>query len=367
MAEDPRVAGREVVPGDEPSDGDASERPATAVAAAEGEQTDERDGAEPEATVTGSRESEDAATTATAVTDDDRDVDVPEAASADATGPGPWVLDPPASVADEPAVADMGMAAGGGATLEPLPRLDTIPAPFGVAPVVEPVVRPVRWRRLRRLLSVLASIIVGVPTVIVVVGLAVALLLNPIWVASEQDRAESGLETGYGPVELRLATDSILSDLVFGPPNFAVMIGGQPVLAERERSHLRDVRNVFIEFAAVALVSLLILVLARILSRRNPIAFWSRVRRASQVLAYAVVFVGLVAVIAFAPLFELFHGLLFPAGSFDFDPTSDRLVQLFPERFWSDTALALAVAIFAISLLSVWWAGRRIRNLSEPR
>jgi integral membrane protein (TIGR01906 family) len=365
MAEDPRVGEREVVAGDQPSDGRATERPAIAVAAAEGEQTDD-DRAEGEATAR-SREPEVEATTATAVTDDGpADIDAPDAASAETPG-GPWVLDPPASVADEPAVAGMGMAAGAGATLEPLPRLDTIPPPFGVAPVVEPVVRPVRWRRLRRLLSVLASIIVGVPTVIVVIGLAVMLLLNPIWVASEQDRAESGLETGYGPVELRLATDSILSDLVFGPPNFAVTIGGQPVLAERERSHLRDVRNVFIEFAAVALTSLLILVLARILSRRNPIAFWSRVRRASQVLAYAVVFVGLVAVIAFAPLFELFHGLLFPAGSFDFDPSRDRLVQLFPERFWSDTALALAAAIFAISLLSVWWAGRRIRNLSEPR
>ena len=45
--------------------------------------------------------------------------------------------------------------------------------------------------------------------------------------------------------------------------------------------------------------------------------------------------------------FELFHELLFAGGSYTFDPLHERLVQLFPEQFWSETAIVLVVAILA--------------------
>ena len=41
------------------------------------------------------------------------------------------------------------------------------------------------------------------------------------------------------------ATDAILADLVVGPPDFDVAVAGTPVLIERERAHMRDVRGVF--------------------------------------------------------------------------------------------------------------------------
>ena len=48
-----------------------------------------------------------------------------------------------------------------------------------------------------------------------------------------------------------------------------------------------------------------------------------------------------VALVAFDWLFETFHSLFFPGGSYDFDPATERLVQLFPFQFWQETAIVV--------------------------
>ena len=63
-------------------------------------------------------------------------------------------------------------------------------------------------------------------------------------------------------------------------------------------------------------------------------------RRGAIVLAVLVVVLGAVAAIAFDALFETFHELFFPAGSFDF-AASSKLIQLFPDQFWFETSLLL--------------------------
>ena len=40
--------------------------------------------------------------------------------------------------------------------------------------------------------------------------------------------------------------------------------------------------------------------------------------------------------------------LLFPGGSYTFDPRTERLVQLFPFRFWFETSLALGALILLV-------------------
>jgi uncharacterized membrane protein len=57
---------------------------------------------------------------------------------------------------------------------------------------------------------------------------------------------------------------------------------------------------------------------------------------------------GAVAFVAFDALFELFHVLLFPGGSYTFDPRTERLVQLFPFRFWFETSVALGALILLV-------------------
>ena len=66
-----------------------------------------------------------------------------------------------------------------------------------------------------------------------------------------------------------------------------------------------------------------------------------------QCLAVGVVIAGVIAAFFFDPAFEVFHELFFPSGSYTFDPATDKLVQLFPFDFWSETTIALGGFILA--------------------
>ncbi len=76
----------------------------------------------------------------------------------------------------------------------------------------------------------------------------------------------------------------------------------------------------------------------------------------------AIVALGAVALVAFDALFETFHEVLFPAGSYDFDPATERLVQFFPFQFWQDTAIVVGVAIVAACAVVAAAAGPRARR-----
>jgi integral membrane protein (TIGR01906 family) len=201
------------------------------------------------------------------------------------------------------------------------------------------------------------SLLTGLATAIVIVTLAILPFLTPQWVAFEQDRSNAMGWTGYSVEELRTATGSILADLVVGPPDFDVEVRAQTVLNERERGHMRDVRTVFVGLWALAVLSVAVLLAA---SRRpDRAATWRAIRRGSLGLAVGVVVLGFVGVVAFDALFEAFHEVFFPAGSYTFDPATERLVQLFPFQFWQETAIVVGAVIIGLSVLTGWVAGRR--------
>jgi integral membrane protein (TIGR01906 family) len=201
------------------------------------------------------------------------------------------------------------------------------------------------------------STLLGVAMAIVIVTVTVLPFLTPQWVAFEQDRANATGWTGYSNEELRTATDAILSDLVFGPPDFDIEVRGEPVLVERERGHMRDVRSVFTGLWVLAAASVVLLAVVALRGDRQ--ATWRAMRRGALLLAGVVVALGVVALVAFDALFELFHAIFFPAGSYTFDPATERLVQLFPFQFWQETAIVLGIAIIALALIVATVASRR--------
>jgi integral membrane protein (TIGR01906 family) len=216
--------------------------------------------------------------------------------------------------------------------------------------------------------SHIADIWIAVATPLTILALTILLFLNPVWVGFEQDRAQATAWTGFSEADLKAVTDSILADLVFGPPDFDVAIAGTPVLDERERDHMRDVRGVFIGFFAVAAaVAIGALV---IVARRDPRqrrATWRSIRAGSVWMVEALVVLGIVAVVAFDSLFDLFHRLLFSGGSYTFDPSSERLVQLFPFQFWQETAIAVGVVAIVAAIVVATLAGRRITALKSEQ
>ena len=220
---------------------------------------------------------------------------------------------------------------------------------------------------MRSPLSRLADIEIGIATAFAIVAVTIPLFLNPVWVSFEQGRAQAAAWTGLAPADLRAATDAILADLVVGPPDFDVAVDGTAVLNERERGHMRDVRGVFIGFFAVALV--LTAGAIAIAARRDTAgrrASWAAVRGGAVGLVVVLVVAGAVAVVAFDALFETFHRLFFPGGSYTFDPSTDRLVQLFPFRFWQETAIAVGIVSVIVAAVVAGVASRRLARDSEP-
>jgi integral membrane protein (TIGR01906 family) len=209
-----------------------------------------------------------------------------------------------------------------------------------------------------------ASLLIGLATALVIVTASVLPFLTPQWVVFEQGRANATGWTGYSTEELDAATGAILSDLVFGPPSFDVQVGGAPVLDEREQGHMRDVRTVFVGLWILAAASVVILVVTA-WRRRDRAAAWRAVRGGALGLTVAIAAIGAGALVAFDALFELFHRIFFPAGSYTFDPGTERLVQLFPYQFWEETALVVGVVIVVVAILVALIAGRRSRQPSS--
>lgn len=201
-----------------------------------------------------------------------------------------------------------------------------------------------------------ALIAIGIATAIVIVAVAIVPFLTPQWMAFEQGRANATAWTGFTTEQLRTATDAILADLVFGG-DFAVDIDGVPVLNEREQGHMADVRTVFRGLWILAALSIVVLLVAT--RRSHRAGTWRAVRGGAIGLTIGVVVVGMVGLVAFDQLFELFHRVFFPAGSYLFDPTTDRLVQLFPFQFWEETAMVVGAVIIVISVAVAAVAGRR--------
>jgi integral membrane protein (TIGR01906 family) len=96
--------------------------------------------------------------------------------------------------------------------------------------------------------------------------------------------------------------------------------------------------------------------------RRDRAGVWQAVRGGAIGLTIGVVIAGVVGLVAFDQLFETFHRIFFPPGSYLFDPLTDRLVQLFPFAFWQETAIVVGVVIIGIALVVATVAGRRARR-----
>ena len=221
-----------------------------------------------------------------------------------------------------------------------------------------------------------AAALVSLAVAIVILGATMVPFFSSTWIDFEQGRAGSALLTGYSPDEVHQVTASIVHDLLLGGafdvqtpcPRLESCSGLAPVLDPAEQSHMRDVRGVFDGLAIMVLMSLAALVVAAWLARSGKagqarteaaVVVWAAVGRGAAWLAVLLVVLGVFAVAAFDLAFELFHRILFPGGNFDFDPRTQKLVQLFPEPFWSETALTFGVVAITVSLAVAWYARRR--------
>jgi integral membrane protein (TIGR01906 family) len=207
-----------------------------------------------------------------------------------------------------------------------------------------------------------------VATALVILGLTVLPFLTPAWVGFEQGRSDVLDWTRFSQAEVTTVTNSILGDLVLARGDFDVARGGAPVLTDAERRHMRDVRGVFAGFGLFVLVAAGFLVFAarRARERDSRRELWTGIRNGAAGLAVVITIIGALSLVAFDAMFEAFHELFFPPGTFSFDPATSHLVQLFPDQFWSDTTLAVGAIGLIAALAVTLVASRRLAHATEP-
>jgi integral membrane protein (TIGR01906 family) len=207
----------------------------------------------------------------------------------------------------------------------------------------------------------LGTFLIAAATALVILGGSILPFATPGYVRLEQDRTGVGSLTGYGAPELDLVTSQLLGDLFLWRGDFSgVDADGTAVLNEREQGHMQDVRGVFAGFELLVLASIVVLVAAsrRARARAATAAVWRAVGSGARGLAIALILAGAFAVFAFDAAFEVFHRLFFSAGSYTFDARTDKLVQLFPEAFWSETATFVGI-VAALAAIVTWAIARR--------
>ncbi|MBG6224150.1 integral membrane protein (TIGR01906 family) [Arthrobacter sp. CAN_A2] len=149
------------------------------------------------------------------------------------------------------------------------------------------------------------------------------------------------------------ALDYVLN---FAPPRYLgglVTPEGEPLFLDSEVGHMADVKGVLGLSFFIALVLFVLAVLACIYLARH---YRGGIRRAlfsgAVLTLVGIVVLTVLAVLAWETFFTQVHALFFADGTWTFR-VDDTLIRLFPEQFWTDSAVTVAALVLAATLLTL--------------
>lgn len=197
----------------------------------------------------------------------------------------------------------------------------------------------------------------GAAVLIALLALTLLLFLLPPVVHALLTLASAPKLLGVEAPTVFAISDSLVRDLLFGG-TFEAQLGDEVFLSAAERAHLVDVSVLFrtlVVFGAGALA-----LLSVIAARRKP---WllQGIRDGAVLLGVGAVLVGGALLFAFDATFTAVHQLLFPAGTWTFNPATDHLVQLYPENFWVAAAIGFCAVLIATAVVGLRATRRRRR------
>lgn len=223
--------------------------------------------------------------------------------------------------------------------------------------------------RLSRHRAAVAVIAVFVP--LLVIGDSVHVLAHGWFPRVEYGRLPPepyGLTKTQRTALARTALDSILP---FGGGGQelrnARLPSGRPAFGDRELRHMRAVRRYVLGLYLLHAIGLAGIAGLAAFRRTRPLLRDGLALGALLTLGIAA-FVGVFVAISPVGFLGGFHRVFFSGDSWRFAET-DTLRRLFPDRFWSDTAIVLgiAVAVQALVLLGAAALWRRQAIRSAPR
>jgi integral membrane protein (TIGR01906 family) len=125
---------------------------------------------------------------------------------------------------------------------------------------------------------------------------------------------------------------------------------------QREIDHMRDVKvlvnNVYRVQEVIGLYFLVFAAVGFYISRRRFTEALLRViSRGGKVTLSLVVVIGLLSSVAFNQLFLLFHLVSFSNDFWQLDPGRDYLIAMFPQNFFFDATMLIALSTVALALI----------------
>jgi integral membrane protein (TIGR01906 family) len=229
----------------------------------------------------------------------------------------------------------------------------------------------------------LSGLLCGLLATLFVLSLPLAFIGNNVrWVTLDPETYRAGFErysttarTGLPPEELGLIAQGFIAYFKGAPSLFnpTVALRGQrrPLFNERELAHMADVQQAMqftFRLGLAATIYALLYPAALLIARRSA-ALRNLGRRLiwGALLTVAIlVLVGGLSLLDFEDLFIRFHQVAFQNDLWMLNPRTDYLLILFPEGFWLDITLKLAVLAAGEALLTGIVGALLIRQARRP-
>ncbi|HYE09068.1 MAG TPA: TIGR01906 family membrane protein [Patescibacteria group bacterium] len=202
----------------------------------------------------------------------------------------------------------------------------------------------------KRILGCIASVVFVVALVLVLLFTNVQFAaFNRGYYSQQYEKYQIPQNIGISKPDLMNATEQLLNYMDGKRDNldFEMPIKGvqQEFFSERDKLHMIDVQNLFVQGKLIRNISFLYCVL---------FAVWfyfkaeNKQKRFSKLMIYTFV-AGIIPVLLLAILmnidfykyFTIFHEIFFDNDLWQLYPSKDRLINMFPEAFFSDIAFKI--------------------------
>ena len=184
---------------------------------------------------------------------------------------------------------------------------------------------------------------------------AIRLLITPLYPQIEYHlpgfpRDEFGFSTEDRLYYSKYAVDYLTNDEGIEYLGDLTFEDGTPLYNERELSHMNDVKIVVQGMIRTWIAILAILFLMGFLTYRVKIQdrFWQAMAGGGWLTLGIIGMIIITVLTNFEALFIGFHKLFFIGDTWLFY-TSDTLIRLFPEKFWSDAFIGIVILAILIS------------------
>ena len=179
---------------------------------------------------------------------------------------------------------------------------------------------------------------------------------------------------GISMPELMSSTEKLL-DYIDGKRNnldFTSSIKGeqQEFFSERDKLHMVDVKNLFVQGKLIRNIGIVFCTLYLLLffwKRKGDVRYLSKVSIFAFVAGIVPIFLLVILMnIDFYKYFTAFHEIFFNNDLWQLEPAKDRLINMYPEAFFSDTAFRIAylyigelVALFIAGIAGLKYSTKR--------